>query len=310
MGTTTPIIEPEALEATNAGRAYARYIAAHNVPGLEIPIACVKIYPRGAEIPPPVRDLAIGGITLTSCQATKQATLGDAVCLTRENIGCVAAAISLGLVDAEQDRPIQDSLVYTDIMRQQSGQGVGFTPPSPRDFQQGLVYACAAANRPEFGLFGQEDSGRFKDVPTARKAVDEMIAIQPGTTEAVFLYSPTFTDCEVEPDVVVLSVRPVELTRIIQGYWYLTGERVKASMGGLRMVNSDLIARPYLTGEINVSPYCLGARLIAEFGPDRMGVGLPWAKFLTMIEGMEASVTGYPFQAYPGAAATDRVVAP
>ena len=31
-------------------------------------------------------------LTLTSCQATKQASLGDAVLLTRRNIGCVAAA--------------------------------------------------------------------------------------------------------------------------------------------------------------------------------------------------------------------------
>jgi uncharacterized protein (DUF169 family) len=287
--------------STTVGDWYQRYIDAHEVDGLDIPITAVKLYPNGAEIPQSVRDHAVEGLTLTSCQATKQASLGDAVCLTRRNIGCVAAAVSLGLVDEHEDKPIQDSLVYTDIMRGQADDGAEFKPPTPKDFQEGTVYACAAAGRPEFGLFGSSDSGRFKDVATARAAVKDMIALQPASMDAVFLYSPAFETQDIVPDVVVLSVRPVELTRLIQGYWFLTGERVNASMGGLRMVNSDLIARPYITGEINTSPYCLGARLIAEFGPDRMGVGMPWSKFQTVVEGMEASRTGYPFAAYPGA---------
>jgi uncharacterized protein (DUF169 family) len=287
--------------STTVGDWYQRYLDAHDVAGLDIPITAVKFFTSEAEIPASVREHAVEGLTLTSCQATKQASLGDAVCLTRKNIGCVAAAVSLGLVDEREDKPIQDSLVYTDIMRSQDGADEDFTPPSPLDFQEGTVYACSAAGRPEFGLFGKNDSGRFKDVATARAAVEEMTALQPASMAAVFLYSPRFVAEDIIPDVVVLSVRPVELTRLIQGYWFLTGKRVNASMGGLRMVNSDLIARPYVTGEINTSPYCLGARLIAEFGPDRMGVGMPWSKFQTVVEGMEASRTGYPFAAYPGA---------
>ena len=30
------------------------------------------------------------------------------------------------------------------------------------------------------------------------------------------------------------------------------------------------------------------ARLIAQFGPDRMGVGAPWDQFKLVVEGMEA----------------------
>ncbi len=286
---------------TTISKWYERYLAAHNVPGLEIPFTAVKFYERGAVIPPEVRAMEPTGLTLTSCQATKQASLGDSVCLTRENIGCVAAAVSLGLVDQHQNEPVGDSLVYTEIMRDQSGKGDGFVPPSPEDFTSGQVYACAAAGRPEFALFGESDTGRFKDVATAKQAVSDMIAIQPATMQAVFLYSLDFDDVDVIPDVVVLSVRPVELTRLIQGYGFATGKRLNASMGGLRMVNSDLIARPYLTGEINTSPYCLGARLIAQFGPDRMGVGTPWDQFQLVVEGMETSAGGYPFQLYPGA---------
>ena len=100
---------------------------------------------------------------------------------------------------------------------------------------------------------------------------------------------------------VVLSVRPVELTRIIQAYQFHTGKRVNASMGGLRVVNSDLIVRPYLTQEMNVSTFCLGARLIAEFEADRMGIGMPFGMFEEMVQGMEDSSGGFPFAMYPGA---------
>jgi uncharacterized protein (DUF169 family) len=289
---------------TTIGQWYERYLAAHKVAGLEIPFTAVKFYRHGQEVPPEVRECEPSGLTLTSCQATKQASLGDAVCLTRANIGCVAAAISLGLVEEDEQRPVGNSLVYTEIMREQSGEGAGFVPPSPADFTSGHVYACAAAGRSEFALFGDRDTGRFKDVDTARRAISDMTAIQPATMQAVFLYSPEFTDLDVVPDVVVMSVRPVELTRLIQGYSFATGERLDVSMGGLRVVNSDLIVRPYLTGKINASPYCLGARLIAEFGADRMGVGAPWDQFKIVVEGMEASTGGYPFELYPGAQPT------
>jgi uncharacterized protein (DUF169 family) len=290
--------------STTIAKMYQRYLDAHGVDGLEIPCTAAKFYKHGDEVPGPVAELETEGLTLTSCQATKQSMLGDAVFLTRRNIGCVAASISLGLADQNDTEPLGESTVYTDIMKSQAKKQ-DFRPPSPNDFTVGTVYACAAAGRSDFGLFGPNDSGRFRDIETSRRAVSEMIAIQPATTRGLFLYSPAFTELDIIPDVVVLSVRPVELTRLIQGYWFSTGERINASMGGLRMVNSDLLARPHLTGEINVSPYCLGARLIAEFGPDRMGVGLPWEKFVMTVEGMEASRTGYPFQSYPGAQPAD-----
>ena len=73
-------------------------------------------------------------------------------------------------------------------------------------------------------------------------------------------------------------------------------------MGGLRVVNSDLMVRPYLTQEMNISTYCLGARLIGQFEADRLGIGLPFGQFQEMVQGMKLSQGGFPFQLYPGAA--------
>ena len=281
---------------------YDKMIDAMNVPGLEIPTACIKIYKQGDEIPQAVLECEPKGLTLTSCQSTRQAGFGDNVLLTSDTIGCVAAAISFGLVDENQSKPLGDNLVYTDIMKEQSGLGEKFTPPSPRDFTAGTVYACAAVQRPEFALFGEDDSGRFQTVDAAKTAMADMMAIHPADTQAVFFYSLDFDDADVEPDVVVQAARPVELTRIIQAYQFKTGKRVTASMGGLRVVNSDLIVRPYLSGDLNISTACLGARLIAQWDADRMGIGMPWPVFNQIVDGMTASQGGFPFQAYPGAA--------
>jgi uncharacterized protein (DUF169 family) len=289
---------------TQVGDLYERMIDALGVEDLSVPTACVKFYKQGEEIPAGVLEYEPSGLTLTSCQSTRQAGFGDSVLLTPKSIGCVAAAITFGLVEKNQDKPMGDSLVYTDIMKEQAGDKEHFTPPTPKDFTEGTVYACTAAGRPEFALFGAEDTGRYDSPETARRAMDDMIAIQPATTQAVFLYALDFDDENIEPDVVVLSVRPVELTRIIQAYQFHSGNRVNASMGGLRVVNSDLIVRPYLTQEMNVSTYCLGARLIGGFEADRMGIGMPYEMFKDVVQGMEDSKGGFPFPLYPGAAAS------
>lgn len=280
---------------------YKRMITAFSVDSFELPTTLVKLFKADQEVPREVMAHHTDTLSITSCQAHKQSSIGDAVCLTRENIGCVAAAISLGLVGQDEKEPLKGPRVYTDLMKEQVEEKEQFQPPTPSDFTEGLVYACKAANRPEFGLFGEEDSGRFHDVETAKAAIREMTAIQPANIKAVFFFSPDFEDLDLQPDLVLLSVRPVELTRVIQAYQFMTGKRVNASMGGLRMVNSDLIARPYLTGEINISSYCLGARLIAQFDADRLGMGIPFADFKIIVEGLERSKSGYPFQLYPGA---------
>lgn len=280
---------------------YDRMIAAMGVKDLEIPTTAVKFYRHGEDIPEQVMNNCPTRISLTSCQAARQASLGDAVLLTADNIGCVAAAITLGLVDSQQSTPLQGPRVYTDLMQQQSGVAHKFTPPTPKDFTEGIVYACRAAGRSDFGLFGEDDSGRYHSVATAKQAVTEMMAIQPPIMQGVFLYSLDFDELDIIPDVMLFNVRPVELTRIVQAYQYNTGQRVTASMGGVRAVNSDLIVRPYLTQTINLTPYCLGARLIAQYEADRLGVGMPFKLFETVVQGMEDSQTGFPFHLYPGA---------
>jgi uncharacterized protein (DUF169 family) len=278
-------------------------IAAMGVEGLRIPATYVKLIRHEDALPDTLRDNSPKQETITSCQAVRHASQGHPVLLTVENIGCIAAAICLGLVDQDEDASLElPSRLYTELMRRQSDLGEDFHPPSPREFTNGNVYACRDANRPEYCLFGEEDSGRFKTKAIARQAIGQMAAIQPAVMQAAFFFSYNFQALDRVPDVVVLDVRPVELTKIIQAYQYLTGERIHASLGALRVVPADLIAQPYLSGNINVSTYCLGARLLAGFGANRLGVGIPFDKWEVVVAGLEQSKTGYPFERYPGAA--------
>jgi len=279
---------------------YARMIEAMDVAGLEIPAAYVRLYGAGDDIPPQLLKHAPRRESVMCCQALRHVEGGEPILLTIDNIGCVAAAITLGLVDAHRPEPLPGARVYTCMMKEQSGLGPDFRPPAPAQFTSGEVYACKDAGRAQFALFGPDDPGRFKDVATARAAVAEMAAIQPATTKAVFVFSNAYDELDIEPHVVVLSPRPAELTRLVQAWAFVTGGRVRADMGPLRAVDSDLIVRPHLSGQINVSSYCLGSRLLAGLPADRMGMGLPMACFRQVVEGMVASRRGYPFHAYPG----------
>lgn len=280
---------------------YSTLIENMGVPDLQIPLTAVKFYRGKDEIPAIVKKYTPENISLTSCQASKQAALGDPVCLTRENIGCIAAAISFGIVDQFDETPLEGPRVYTDIMKNQADHKKKFSPPSPKDFTDGIVYACKGSGHNEFALFGSDDSGRYNSTETAKQAISDMSAIQPADTNAVFFFPYDFEEIDITPDVVVLSTRPVELARIVQAYQYNTGRRVTGSMGAVRVVNSDLIVRPYLTQEINISTYCVGARLIGQYEGNRLGIGLPWKDFLITSKGMKDSRTGFPFHLYPDA---------
>lgn len=280
---------------------YSRMINALGATGIDIPLAAVKFYRHEDDVPESVLANEPVNITLTCCQAIKHAALGDAVFLTKDNIGCVAGAISLGLVDKNDETPLKLPRVYTEIMREQSGMHEEFIPPSPRQFTNGTVYACKDSRHMEYALFGSSDSGRFKNIETAEKAISNMTAIQPALMRGVFIYSMDFDEEEILPDIIVLHMRCVELARLIQAYQFITGNQVNAHMNAVRAVDSDLIARPYLFKDLNISTFCVGARLIAKYEADMMGAGMPFDVFEKIVQGMEESRTGYPFHLYPGA---------
>lgn len=248
----------------------------------------VKLIPKGKEVPKGTR--AIGEYQgVPWCEAVRIAAIeGEVVVITKENVGCPAAAIALGLVDQYNKEPLSDKRKYTDLMTE---------PAAPADFTNGLVYACKDSGNMQFALFGNDDTGRYETLGAALKAVSGMKAIQPAIMDAAVAYQAEKLD--ITPDVVILALKPKQALLAIQGYNFLSGNRFEMSTIGIRGVCADLTAQPFLEQRINGSFFCLGARALGGWGGNMLGLGMPFSIFLQMVSGMEKSATGFPFKAYP-----------
>ena len=248
----------------------------------------VKLIPKGKDIPqgtkPPGEYQGIPW-----CEAVKIAAIKDeVVVINRDNVGCPAAAIALGLVDEYEKEPLGGKRKYTDLMNETA---------SPADFTKGFVYACKESDNMQFALFGKEDTGRYETLGVALKAVSGMTAIQPAIMDAAVAYPANKLD--MAPDVVILGVKPQQALLAIQGYNFLNGSRFEMSTIGIRGVCADLTALPFLEQRLNGSFFCLGARAIGRWGGDLLGLGMPFSIFQTMVTGMEKSTHGFPYKAYP-----------
>jgi uncharacterized protein (DUF169 family) len=249
----------------------------------------IKLIPEGQTVPdgtrPPDEHQGIPW-----CEAVRTAAIkGEVVVITKDNVGCPAAAIALGLVDQRQREPLPGKRNYTDLMSQAA---------SPADFTEGLVYACKGSGNMQFALFGEDDTGRYATLAAARKAVASMPSVQPARMAAAVAY--VAGALSMVPDVVVLALRPKQALLAIQGHNYLTGNRFEMSTVGIRGVCADLTAMPFLEQRLNGSLFCLGARALGGWEGDLLGLGMPFKVFTAMVTGMEESAGGFPYKAYPG----------
>lgn len=268
--------------------AYRRYMAAFGVPELpDVTAVGVKFVHRGEAPPPEATPLEMA---YTWCYAVKQAAKGEVPYLTRETCGCVMAAIALGLVDEDETEPLPGFRQYSQNMQ---------AAPAPADYKAGRVFGCAAAGRMDLAIYGADDPGRYSSVEAARRAYDGMAKIQPARMDGVVAFPPEADLAHLVPDVVILALTPRETVRTVQALTFATGERFEMSTLGVGGFSVDLTASPYVTGRPNGSFMCVGARIIARWDGNLNGLGLPWAHFLAMVEGMEASAKGYPFARYP-----------
>lgn len=248
----------------------------------------VKLILKGQAVPegtkPPVEYQGVPW-----CEAVRLAAMdGEVVVINRDNVGCPASAIALGLVNERESEPLGGTRKYTDMME---------TAAAPADFTDGLVYACRASGNMQFALFGEGDTGRYETHGAALNAISGMVSIQPAIMDAAVAYPAG--KLSLTPDLVILGLLPRQVLLAIQGYNFLTGNRFRMDTIGIRGVCADLTAQPYLEQRLNGSLFCLGARAVGGWGGDRMGLGMPFSVFRTMVVGMERSAGGFPYPAYP-----------
>lgn len=247
----------------------------------------VKFLPKGTDIPKE-KDSDLQEISTPWCGAVKLAAEGEQIVITKENIGCPAAAIALGLVDENEPEPLEGNRKYTSLMKNAA---------SPKDFTDGYVYACKASGRTEFALFGENDCGRYQTLGASVKAVSGMSGIGKEVMGAVVAFPSSYTDYT--PDVVVMGVTPKQAMRLVQGYAFINGERVEFNTIGIRGVCADVTAYPFLKQKMNASFYCLGARALGGWEGNRLALGMPYHDFKIMAEGVSESQNGFPYKIFP-----------
>jgi uncharacterized protein (DUF169 family) len=227
--------------------------------------------------------------TLASCGYSYKAARGGLTLRAdRRSIGCPAGALSLGLVSSQSHDSFEGGC-YVKPMRE---------PATPADFTAGHVYAPHQSGHPEFALFGDSDCGRYETLDAARRAISEMPVIPP-VMQAVYYYHPALSGVDVEPDLVHIYCTPLEAMRMIQGYSFPTGERFRMSCIGIRGVSCDMTAWPYVRQEINGTFLCLGARGITGWPEEYVGFGMPYSIFKAVVDGLEKSRTGFPYDIFP-----------
>ena len=147
--------------------ASTRFMDAFGEEGMVVRPVGVKLIPKGKGVPEGAKAAEQG---MPWCEAVRIAAMKDeAVVITKDNVGCPAAGIALGLVDQYQNEPLSGKRKYTDLMAVQA---------SPADFTNGLVYACKDSGNMQFALFGGDDTGRYETLGAALRAVSGMTAIQ------------------------------------------------------------------------------------------------------------------------------------
>lgn len=272
---------------------YARFLAAFG-DDVVIPACGLKFVRAGETDPREVFAASPSWLemlprALASCgYSYKAARGGFTLRVDRTSIGCPAGAISLGLVSGSSTESFEGGCYVKSMAR----------AASPADFTAGRVYAPSQSGHPEFALFGDDDCGRYETVEAARRAIAGMPVI-PHAMQAVYYFHPAKYGVAVEPDIVHLYCTPLEAMRLIQGYCYPTGERFEMSCIGIRGVSCDMTAWPYVRQQMNATFLCLGARGITGWEEEFVGFGLPFHIFEQVVEGLEKSRTGFPYDIFP-----------
>lgn len=93
-----------------------------------------------------------------------------------------------------------------------------------------------------------------------------------------------------DADVVMLLCNGWQMMRLIQGYTWNHGMAKNIGMIGNQGICADLVARPYMKNDLNVSMLCLGARTNTSAEDGEIGAGMPVHLFRDVAEGVLKTV--------------------
>lgn len=130
---------------------------------------------------------------------------------------------------------------------------------------------------------GRFSKNLYKDIETSKSINDDMSFLK---EEPVGLVVMPLENYKEEADVVIVVGKSYNIMRLIQGHGYFNGYTNNLRTVGLQAVCQDLTSYPYNTKDINISLLCPGTRLVADWQPDEIGIGIPFEKWNEIVEGV------------------------
>lgn len=131
------------------------------------------------------------------------------------------------------------------------------------------------------------DRGMYRDVEIAKKVVTNTTNLKLNPYGVMVKPLEAYSS---EPDIVIIVSSPYNVMRLIQGYTYTYGTYKNFKLIGNQAFCSECTAYPLDSGDINISVLCAGTRYMAGWGKDEMAIGIPFAKFCGMIDGLYSTV--------------------
>ena len=123
----------------------------------------------------------------------------------------------------------------------------------------------------------------YCDVDVSKSISDELLFLKEEPAGIVVMPLEKFNQA---PDVVVMVGSSYNIMRMIQGYSYFNGHTSNLRTVGIQAVCQDLTTYPYNTQDINISLFCPGTLLVANWQPGEIGVGIPFEKWNQVVEGV------------------------
>ena len=131
------------------------------------------------------------------------------------------------------------------------------------------------------------DFGFYKDIVISQNAINNINLCK---HEAYGVMLKPLEEFDVEPDIVIIITNPYNAMRIVQGYSYTYGINPYYKMSGNQAICAECTSYPFQSNAINVSLLCAGTRYGAAWKDYEIGIGMPFNKFSTIIDGVYATV--------------------
>ncbi|MCD7781530.1 MAG: DUF169 domain-containing protein [Methanosphaera sp.] len=199
----------------------------------------------------------------------------------------VAVKLVSSLEDVGDLPKIDDKIRHCEMVYKAASEKKVFYATLDEQLCQGGAAALGLRDFPKPLITGKKyySLGRFASEGSAKHELDQVPKVD--TIMEAVCYAP-LEDAPFEADVVVLYCRPDQALKVAQANGYVLGKRFEASFAGIQSICADVVAKPYVDKEPNMSLGCGGSRKFTDIKPEELVVGLNMENLPCMINSLES----------------------